>query len=121
MSFFFRRTDPVELRPIKLYLGAPDQLIEVKRRIDRAEGQTVGLGNAINIIGADDVTGAGHILDNDRRIARDMLAEVTRREAPPKIIAAAGGRRDHQRDRFALIEGRLGRQRSAVENSNNGG
>ena len=34
---FFRRADPVEFRPIEFHFRAPDQLIEIERRIDRAE------------------------------------------------------------------------------------
>ncbi len=104
---FFRRTDPIEFRPIEFHFGTAHQLVEIQRRIDRAERQAVGFGDAIDIVGADDVAGAGHVLHHDRRIAGDILADVTRRQPRPKIVAAGGGGRDHHGNRFALIKIRL--------------
>jgi len=84
-------------------------LIKVERGIDRAKRQAVGLSDAVNVVRADDVTGTRHVLHDDRRIAGNMLANMTRRKPRPKIVAAARGRRHDDGDGFAFIERCLGR------------
>ena len=90
-------------------------MIKVERGIDRAKRQAVGLSDAVNVVRADDVTGTRHVLHDDRRIAGNMLANMTRRKPCPKIVAAGGGRRDDDGDGFAVIKGRLGRRPFKVQ------
>ena len=106
-----RRADPGNLGEIELHFFAPDQLIEVNRRQQRAESQTIGLGDVVQIIGRDDGRRAGHVLHQDRRIAGNVLAVVARQNARPQIVTAAGGGADDDANRLALIERRRLRRR----------
>ncbi len=74
----FRRADPGNLGEVELHFFAPDQLIEVNRRQQRAESQTVGLGDVVQIIGRDDRRRAGHVLHENCWITRDVFAVVAR-------------------------------------------
>ena len=90
-------------------------MVEIERRIDRAEGQAIGLGDAVHIVGADDVSRARHVLHDDGRVSWNILDDMTRREPRPKIVAAADGGSDDHGDGFALVEGRLGRRPFKVQ------
>jgi hypothetical protein len=90
-------------------------LIEIKRRIDSAEGQAIGLGDAVDIVGPDDVPRSGHVLHDDGWVPGNILDDVTCREPRPEIVAAAHGGSDDHGDGFALIEGRLGRRLFKVQ------
>ena len=82
--------------PIQANLGAVefdfvalDELVEVQRGIESADGQAVGLGDAIEIIGRDDAAGAGHVLRDDVGIAGNVFRQITGSGARPEIVAAA--------------------------------
>src|SRR5262249_1907772 len=45
-----------------------------------------------------------HVLNDDRRLTRNMLGEVSREEAPGKIVVVADGVSDDQSDLFVLVE-----------------
>jgi len=90
-------------------------LIEINRRQDGAEGEPVRFGDVIEIVRRDDRRSAWHVLHQDRRITRNVFAIVTGQDPRPQVIAAAGGRADHDPDRLALVEGRLGRRTFKVQ------
>ena len=100
----FRRADPGDLGEIEFDFRPADQLIEINRRQDGAEGETVRFGDVVEIIGRDDRRGARHVLHEDRRIARNVLAVVAGQDPRPQIVAATGGRTDDDPDRLALVE-----------------
>jgi hypothetical protein len=52
------------------------------------------------------MAGAGHVLRNDRRIAGDMLSDMTGDEASIDVVAAAHLPADHQLDALAAVEAR---------------
>ncbi len=75
-----------------------------QRAVEDAEGKTVGLGAAVQIFGGDQRAGAGHIFDQQRRVAGNMLAHVARHDARVDIEAAAGAAADDDADSFASVE-----------------
>jgi hypothetical protein len=48
--------------------------------------------------------GAGHVLHDDRRTARNVLAHVARQQASVDVVAATGVETDRKRDGLALVE-----------------
>ena len=60
------------------------------------------------MIGGDHRAGARHVLHDESRIARNMLAHEARVSAGILIVIVAGLIADDDADGFALIEGRLG-------------
>ena len=94
------------------------QLLEVERRIDGADGQTIGFGNIVNLIGGDHRRGAGHVLDNDVRISGNVFRHELGKHARIKIVSVARFGADDDRDGFALVEGRLRLRRSCGQQKN---
>ena len=76
--------------------------------MEMAEGQAVGFGDPVNMIGGDQMAGASHVVDDDGRLPRHMLAEVARDGPRISIEAAAGRSADDHADGLALVEIFLG-------------
>ena len=74
----FGRTDPGKLRPVELHVFRSEKLIDVIGRINHADGQTVGLGDIIDIVGGDDRSGARHVLHDDIGISGNVFAQILR-------------------------------------------
>jgi hypothetical protein len=60
------------------------------------------------MIHRDDMTRAGHVLDDETGIARNMPAHVIDDQAGPKVVKISRRRADDDADGFALIKRRLG-------------
>ena len=58
----------------------------------------------IDEIGRAQAAGAGHLLGNDRGIARNVLAEIAAEQPRIGVVAAADAVADDQRDVAALVE-----------------
>jgi hypothetical protein len=106
---FVHVADPGEFRPVELYFRAPGQLVEVHRRAERAECETVRLRHAVNIVRRDHPSGSGHVLHDEVGISRNVLTHVLGEDACPKIVGVAGQIADDDSNGFSLIEGRLSR------------
>ena len=78
-----RRAEPGEFRPVKAHFRAPGQLVEVHRRSKRAEGETIGLGHGINIVGGDHAARSSHVLHDDGGISRDVFAHMLGENSRP--------------------------------------
>ena len=63
------------------------------------------------MIGGEQAGGAGHVLDDDGRIARNMAAQMTRDQARIGIKTAAGGKADDNSNRLAFVKRRGGASR----------
>ncbi len=103
----FRGADPTVFGPIELDFLAADELRVVERRRRRAQGQAVGLGDIVDVIGGDHAAGAGHVLHQDRRVAGNMFAHAARIGASEDIVGIAGQIADDDAHGFALVEIRL--------------
>src|ERR671921_866117 len=60
--------------------------------------------DVVEPVGEAEAAGALHVLGDDRRIARDVLAEVARDQAAVDVVAAADARADDHLDRLAFVE-----------------
>ena len=60
--------------------------------------------HVIEVVGGLDATGAGHVLGDDGRVARDVFSNVARYGAGIAVVAAADRRADDQGEFFALVE-----------------
>src|SRR5262249_12342579 len=85
------RTDPGKFRPVEFHFRAADQLIEIKPWLKCTKSQPVRLGNVVDVIRCDDPTSARHVLDEYGGVSGNMLADMLRHEACPKIVTAASG------------------------------
>ena len=61
-----------------LNLSLFEELFEVKRRVIDAEGQAVGLGHAVNIIGRGHRAGAGHVLHDGGGVSGNIFGQLRR-------------------------------------------
>ena len=100
--------DPTELLPVELNLLASDQLIEVKRRLDRPYGKSVRLGYAVDVIGCDHGGHTRHVLHDDIGRARNMLWDELGHHACIEIINASRRSTGDKPNGFALVKGGLG-------------
>ncbi len=91
-------------------------MIEVKRRDHGADQrQTVRFGDCVQMIFCNDVAGAGHILNDETGITRDMFAHVVDDQSGPEVIKISRWCADDDLDRFTLIEWRLRVRREISE------
>src|SRR5262249_19541064 len=60
--------------------------------------------DVVEKIGGAQAAGAGHVLRDDRRIARDVPAEVARDHASVGVVAAPGAIADNEGDVAAAVE-----------------
>jgi hypothetical protein len=99
--------DPGKPLPVELDLFAADQLIEVERGLNRADGEAVRLGYLVDVIGGNHGRHARHVLHDDIGSAGNMLRDELGNHARVEIVDAAGRRARYQPDGFALIKGGL--------------
>ena len=100
----FRRADPIEFPHVVLDLLATHELIQVQAVGKHAKRQTVRLRDAIHVVGGDQPTGTGHVLDDDLRVTWNKSRHVTAQKARPPIVKTAGSKSHHDLDRFTLVE-----------------
>jgi hypothetical protein len=58
----------------------------------------------IDMVCRKNAAGAGHIVDQDIRISRNVLMQVAADETGISVVAAAGGKSDNDAHRLALIK-----------------
>ncbi len=78
---------------VELHIGRLADLRVGERPLQDADGQPVLRGARMHMVGGGKPAGAGHVLHDHARVARDMLAEMAREIAGIEIEAAAGGGR----------------------------
>ena len=107
-----RIADPAEFRPVESHLRLFGELLEVERRIDGADRQTIVFVHTVNLIGRDHRGGSGYVLDDDVRIAGNVLWHELGEHARIKVVGVARFGADDDRDGLALVE-RLRLRRSS--------
>ena len=100
--------DPGKFLPVELDLFPSDQLIEIECGLDRADGEAVGFGYAIDVIGRHHGGDARHVLHDNIWRAGNIFRDELGRRPCVEITDAARRRTGHQSDGFALVERRLG-------------
>ncbi len=99
-----------ELGRVVLHGGIGERLLERGGLDDDAERRSVLGRDLVEIVGGLEAAGARHVLRNEGRLSRNVLAQVARHHAAVEIVAAARGVADGDRDGLAGEElvGRLG-------------
>jgi hypothetical protein len=67
------------------------------------------------MVDADEAAGAGHVVDDEYRIAGNVLAHVAAHDSRINVVAAAGCERHDDAHGLALIKRRLGRRLFKVQ------
>jgi hypothetical protein len=74
-----------------------------------ADDQSVRLALLVHEVGVNDTAGAGHVFNDDSRIARNMFAEMPRDRSRIGVVSSAGGKSDDQAKSLTLAEIIIGR------------
>src|SRR5712691_11328538 len=106
-----RRSDVLELPRVELGALLAEDLAQEQAADEVANGEPVGPGDLVEIVRRDEAARPRHVLDDDRRVARDVLAHVPRDRPRVSVEAAARREADHDAHGLALVEGLLGRCR----------
>ena len=69
-----------------------------------AEGETIRLGDFVHVIGADQMAGSRHVLDNESGIAWHEFSHVASHHSSVSIESAAGGSRHYDANGLAFVE-----------------
>src|SRR5262249_36019007 len=104
-----RAAEPLKLGPVELDFLAASKLIEIKRRVDRCDGQAVRFRHSMEKVGGNNRTPAGHVLDHETGTPRSVLAEMWSDSPGVGVVGAARRSSGYNGDRLALIEVRLRR------------
>src|SRR5687767_14150902 len=96
--------DPPELAAIEPDGFIAKRLTQHIGAIPDADEQAIRLGAVKGIVRRDQTTGAGHVLDNDGRMTRDMFADMSPDDSRREIVAAAGRESDHKPDGLAFVK-----------------
>jgi len=115
MAVALGRADEVKLWPIEFGFFAADELRIVKRRRGGAQGQPVGLGDIVDMIGGDHAAGTRHVLHQNCGIARNMLPHAARIGSGEKIVGIAGQIPDDDANSLSLVKVCLREQRFKVQ------
>ncbi len=99
-----RTADPVELERIELHAGMLEQRLVGQVAADHADYRTVFRRDVEQMIGRGHLAGARHVLRHEGRLARQVIAHVTRDGARPLVVIPARGRRDDEGHLLAAIE-----------------
>ncbi len=91
-----------EVRVVDAQRRVADDLRDDVER-EEADGLPVGRGLG-KLVGADDAAGAGDVLDDDGRLARNMLGQVLGDDAALDVRRATGGVVDDHGHGLALVE-----------------
>lgn len=100
--------DPGELVGSKLRALGAEQWIERGATADGGEHGAVLGTDIVEPVGEAEASGALHVLGNDGRAARDVLAEMTGQHACIKVVGAAHAVADIKLDVAAFVEFRGG-------------
>ncbi len=81
---FFRRADPAKTGPVELALRLADQLFEIERWIERADGQAVGFGQSIDKIPGNQAAGARASFARSRLDGREYVCRYAAPVSAPR-------------------------------------
>jgi hypothetical protein len=82
-----------------------------------ADGKTVGLGYYEEMVCANQSPSAGHVVDDDGRVAGNILAEMAGDKASVSIVPTSRRGPNYDSDRFPLVErcGAMGELRTGAD------
>src|SRR5688572_8590578 len=98
-----RHSDELEFFAVQFDSLGPHYLLTDQPSGIVADDQSVRLALLVNEVGVND-TGAGHVFNDDSRIARNMFAEVPRDCSRIGVVSSAGGESDDQANSLTVVE-----------------
>ncbi len=101
------RAEINQLVDVVLHARRAEHGVGHQRGPHAADGQAVGLGDAIDVIGRLPSAARTHVLHDDGRISRNMLAQNVDHSARSQIRRSRRRPAENDGDRFVLIERRL--------------
>jgi hypothetical protein len=91
---------PVSRRMLPIQVNLRFVRVEQRRRrhaaIDQPEDRAVSRRDIVEVIGRPDAAAAEHVLHHDGRVARQILAHMTRKQPAIGVISAASRRAGDQ-------------------------
>ena len=84
-----RQRQAVDAAAVELDRRIDKELLQEQTAQNMPYGEPIRLGRVVHIVRRDHAAGAGHVVDDDRRITRDMLTHMARNHARIEIVAAA--------------------------------
>src|SRR6185503_8959374 len=99
-----RDAEVLELAPVELNTGFAQNMLEDQTADEMANDEAIRFGDFVDVVGGDQTAGAGHVFDDEGRIAGNMLAQVARDGARVGVVTAPGGAADDDADRFTFVE-----------------
>src|SRR5262245_5776878 len=102
----------MKLFEIVLHAGFAEQGGGDHTTADIADGQAVGAGDTVNMIGRFAATATVHVLMHHHGIARNIFMEKRRDGTHAEISCSSGGATMNDRDSLALIVGSLSARRA---------
>ena len=97
--------EPLELARVKFNSWSSQDLVQNLKAMEVADGEAVGFGDPVQMVGGDNTSCSRHILHNDRRITGDMFAHVARNGSGIGIEPAPGGKTYDDTDRLTFKGG----------------
>src|SRR5258708_6910745 len=101
-------SDDAEAARVVSNLRVVQELLGSERRCHNGKCRPVLRGQIESVIGGNHAAGAGHVAGNNRRVSRQVLAEMARNQPTVRVVSSADPDRDSQVECPALIEQILG-------------
>src|SRR4029078_2007698 len=70
-----RDAEVLELAPVELNTGFAQNMLEDQTADEMANDEAIRFGDFVDVVGGDQTAGAGHVFDDEGRIAGNMLAQ----------------------------------------------
>src|SRR5207244_11411485 len=99
--------DVLELERVELDAWLVQELLEEQAADEGADGKAIRLGGFVNIIGRNEASRPGHVVDDEDGIARNVFTHMTRYGSRVGVIAASRGKSHTESARLSLVKIRL--------------
>jgi len=99
-----RHSDELKFFAVKFDSLGPHKLLKKQPSGIVADDQSVRLALLVHEVGVNDNAGAGHVFNDDSRIARNMFAEMPRDGSRIGVVSCAGEESDDQANSLTLVE-----------------
>ncbi len=101
-------SDVLKFAGVKFNARLAQKLLEEKSADEMADRQSIGSRGFVDIVGRDHASGAGHIFNQNRRVAGNVFAHMAADCSRVSVVTAAGGETDDHTNGLAFVKVRLG-------------
>ena len=99
-----RRAKPAKFPPIKHHALISQYMLENHRTREKPDRQSVGRSAVVNVIGGDEISGTGHVLNDGAGISGNVFSDVARRYPGIGVETSAGRRADDNNESLSVVE-----------------